>query len=80
VDYEHVVYFTHKDGLPYIAIDRVFPNGRRDFCTHCQLSAVADEASGLELMDKISSWLGNTLCIDNPQFRQHIHIEPKAGM
>ena len=74
--YEHLVYFTQKDGIPHLAIDRLFSDGRRDFCTHYPLSSVADEAAGFELMDKVAAWLGNTLCIDSPQFRQHIRIEP----
>lgn len=74
--YEHLVYFTHKDGKPHLAIDRLFSNGRRDFCTHYQLPPVTDERAGFELMDKVAAWLGNTLCIDSPQFRQHTHIEP----
>jgi hypothetical protein len=77
--YRHFVYYTHKDGVPYLVIDRLFPDGRRDFCVHHQLPPVADESQGFVLMDKVAAWLGNMLCIDNPQFRQHVHIEPAAG-
>lgn len=76
MNYKHLVYFTHKDGAPHLVIDRLLPDGRRDFCTHHKLPPVADESHGVELMDKVAAWLGNTLCIDNPQFRQHVHMEP----
>jgi hypothetical protein len=75
VNYEHLVYFTNKDGKAYLAIDRRMPDGRRDFCTHYELPAVADEQAGFALMEQVANWLGNTLCVDNPQFRQHIRIE-----
>jgi len=79
VNYQHVVYFTQKDGVPHVAIDRLLPDGTRDFCTHYLLPVVAGEKAGFELMDKVAAWLGNTLCIDNPQFREHIRIEPRPN-
>ena len=77
VNYQHLVYFTQKDGMPHVAIDRLLPDGKRDFCTHYPLPAVDSDEAGFELMDKVAAWLGNTLCIDNPQLRQHIRIEPR---
>ena len=73
--YDHLVYFTRKDGAVFLAIDRVFEGGRRDFCTHMELPAVESEAAGFELMDKVAEWLGNSICIDNPEFRRHIKVE-----
>ena len=76
VTYKHVVYLAEKDGKPYLVVDRLFESGRQDFCTHMELPHVSDEREGFALMQKVSEWLGNTLCIDNPQFRAHIGIEP----
>lgn len=77
-DYQHIVYFTEKDGTPYVAIDRLWSNGRRDFCTHFPLPSVESEEEGFELMDKVADWLGHSLCIDSPPFRRHVGIESES--
>lgn len=77
--YEHVVYYVEKDGKAYLAVDRLFQDGRRDFCTHFELQQVTDETAGFALMDKAADWLGNTLCIDNPSFRKHIKIQTESS-
>ena len=76
---KHVVSYSLKDGKPYVVVDRVFESGRVDFCTHYELPEVKDEKEGIELMGKVAEWLGNTLCIDNPEFRAHIKLETEAG-
>ena len=73
--YEHLVYMAEKDGKPHIIVDRVEGNGRRHFCTHYELPTVQSEDEGFDLMEKVASWLGNTLLIDCPNFRRHIGIE-----
>ncbi len=78
--YKHVVSYSVKDGKPYVVVDRVFESGRVDFCTHYELQEVKNEEEGIELMGKVAAeWLGNTLCIDNPEFRAHIKLETEAG-
>ena len=74
-EYEHIVYVIEKDGANYVAVDRLWANRRRDFCTHIELSEISSEQEGWELMDKVADWLGHTLLIDNPDFRRHIGIE-----
>jgi len=73
--FEHRVYVQEKDGKVYVCVDRILENDRRHFVTHHELSAVKSEGDGFELMEKVASWLGNTLLIDNPDFRKHILIE-----
>ncbi|HSD95849.1 MAG TPA: hypothetical protein VLB06_01790 [Sulfuricaulis sp.] len=76
--YKHVVYYSEKDGKTFLVVDRLFESGRHDFCTHYELPNVRNEKEGFELMGKVSEWLGNTLCIDNPEFRAHIKIETES--
>jgi hypothetical protein len=79
VKYKRVVSYATKDGKPHLVVDRLFENGRSDFCTHYELPEVKNEEEGLVLMGKVAEWLGNTLCIDNPEFRAHIKLESAKG-
>ena len=75
MDYELIVYHTIKEGIPYIAVDYLFPDGRRVFQTHYELPEVQDEEEGFDLMGKVGEWLGNSLLLSTPGFRRHIGIE-----
>ena len=75
MNYKHIVSYSKKDGKPHMVVDRLFESGRIDFCTQYELPEVQNEKEGFELMRKVADWLGNTLCIDNPEFRAHIKIE-----
>ena len=75
MEYEHIVYFTVKDGRPYIAVDYLFSDGRRVFQTHYELQDITSEDEGYELMSKVAEWLGNSLLISTPGFRKHIGID-----
>lgn len=78
MEYEQIVYFTVKQGISYIAVDYLFPDGRRVFQTHYELSEVGDEEEGFNLMSKAAEWLGNSLLISTPGFRKHIGIEDEG--
>ncbi|MCP5079360.1 MAG: hypothetical protein GY951_15055 [Psychromonas sp.] len=75
MDYELVTYFTVKDDRPYVAVDYLYADGRRVFQTHHELPIVENEKEGFKLMSEIAEWLGNSLLISTPEFRQHIGIE-----
>jgi hypothetical protein len=79
VKYKHVVSYATKEGKPHLVVDRMFENGHVDFCTHFELPEVKSEKEGLALMARVAEWLGNTLCIDNPEFRAHIKLETEKG-
>lgn len=68
-----------KEGRPYIAVDYLYSDGRRIFQTHYELPAVDNEKEGFNLMSEVSEWLGNSLLISTPAFRQHIGIEERGG-
>ena len=72
--YEHLFYFKVKEGKPYICIDRIFEGGRRDFMTHHELPHTEGDEEGFDLMEKLASWLGGSMLIDCPEFREHIGI------
>ena len=74
MNYEHIVYLEVKDGIPHICVDRLFENGKRAFMTHHKLTQSLGDNDGFELMSKAAEWLGNSLLIDNPAFREHIGV------
>lgn len=78
MEYEQIVYFTVKQSISYIAVDYLFPDGRRVFQTHYELPEVGDEEEGFNLMSKAAEWLGNSLLISTPGFRKHIGIEDEG--
>ena len=75
MEYEHIVYLREKDGKLHVCIDRLFPDGRRDFMMHMELESTEGDEEGFQLIDKIADWLGHSLCIDSVPFRKHIGIE-----
>jgi ABC-type phosphonate transport system ATPase subunit len=79
VKYKHLVYIEEKDGKPHVIIDRVEDNGRRHFCTHMELPPVKSEQDGWSLMGRVADWLGHSLLVDSPAFREHIGIEDDEG-
>ena len=72
--YEHIVYIEEKEGKVYLCIDRVLEQGKRHFMSHYELPGVQSESQGFELMSKTAEWLGNSVLIDSPKFREHIGI------
>lgn len=74
MSYEHVVYIEEKHGERYLCIDRLLHSGRREFMTHMALPETKGDDAGFELMGKSADWLGNSILIDSPQFREHIGV------
>lgn len=73
--YEHVVYLEEKEGYLHLCIAPLFDNGQRGFITHRKLGKTSGDIEGFELMCKVAEWLGNSLLIDSPQFRNYIRID-----
>jgi len=74
MEYEHIIYIEQKDGEHYLCIDRLLPSGQRDFMTHIALPKTSGDKEGIDLMEKSAKWLGNSILIDSPSFREHIGI------
>ena len=72
--YEHIIYLETKENIPYVCVDRIFENGKRSFMTHYELPTTSGDEEGFDLMSKVAEWLGNSLLIDTPAFREHIGI------
>ena len=74
MNYEHLIYIESKEGNVYLFVDRLLSSGRREFMTHMELPSTAGDTEGFDLMTKSAEWLGNSILIDSPAFRQHIGI------
>ena len=77
--HKHIVYVTQRDGKTYLVVDRQFDPLPQHFCSHFELPPAKNSDEGLKLMHKAADWLGNLLCMDNPDFRTHIGIDPKRN-
>lgn len=74
MSHEHLIYLENKEGKTFLCIDRLLPSGRREFMTHMELPNTEGDSEGFDLMAKSAEWLGNSVLIDSPSFRQHIGI------
>lgn len=75
-NYSHYVYIAERNGRRYVRIDRVLPNGRRDFYTEILLGdKVGDE--DWEQFEEIMGNVGKSIGIDSPAVRAHFGLDDK---
>lgn len=72
--YSHLITVEEKDGSRVIRIDRVFEDGKRDFCTEIKLP-VYDEKKKWDLFDQLACSLGKSICIDSVGVRKHLNLD-----
>ena len=77
--YDHIVYIEEKNAKWFLCIDRVLDSGKRNFMTHLEIVKKEDGTEDFALMEKSAEWLGNSILIDSPKFREFIGIEDEIS-
>ena len=72
--FSHLMSVLNKgDGL-VIRVDRIFEDGRKDFCTEIELPLVKKDTKW-DQFESAASNLGKFICMDSPEIRTHFKVE-----
>ena len=73
LNYSHLITVQEKDGSRVLRIDRVFEDGKKDFCTEIRLPP-HEESKKWDLFEQVASSLGKSICIDSVGVREHFNL------
>jgi len=74
IKYSHLITVEKVEGEWKIRVDRVFEDGKVDFCAHIDLPQ-SNENNKWDLFEIASCNLGKYICIDSPGVRSHFKLD-----
>ena len=72
--YSHLITVDKVEDEWKIRVERVFENGKKDFCTQIDLPQ-SNEDNKWDLFDTVACNLGKYICIDSQGIRSHFKLD-----
>jgi hypothetical protein len=74
IRFSHLIGVLRKGDSLVVKVDRVFEDGRKDFCTEIELPSVQNDTKW-DQFERAASNLGKFICMDSPDIRAHFKVE-----